>query len=63
MEIIKAFKHINHNNAELLLLGKLENINFKMIILKEIDGCDNIKYIPSVSYKKMFDILINYHVG
>jgi len=63
MEIIKAFKQINRNNAELLLLGNLENINFKKIILNEIDGCDNIKYIPSVSYKKMFDILINYHVG
>jgi len=63
MEIIKAFKQINRNNAELLLLGNLENINFKKIILNEIDGCDNIKYIPSVSYEKMFDMLMNYHVG
>jgi len=63
LEVIKAFKKIRSVNIRLILLGQFDSNNFKEKILRETQGCNNIKYIPSVSYQEMFDILAKCHVG
>lgn len=63
LEIIQAFKKFKNTNIELILLGAFNSDEFKEKILEEIYRCNNIKYIPPVPYKEMFDILTKCHIG
>jgi glycosyltransferase involved in cell wall biosynthesis len=63
LEFIQAFREVRGANAELLLLGSFTSNDFKKRVMDEIEECDNIRYIPSVSYKEMFAILAKCHVG
>ncbi len=63
LELIQAFREVRGANAELLLLGSFASNDFKKRVMDEIKGCDNIRYISSVSYKEMFAILVKCHVG
>ena len=63
MEIIEAYKSIGCKNSELILLGNFSNVDFKNKVMNKIDNFVNIKYISSISYKKMFDLLKKCHVG
>jgi glycosyltransferase involved in cell wall biosynthesis len=63
VEIIEAYKSIEYKNSELILLGNFNSIDFKNKILNKINNFANIKYISSISYKEMFDLLKKCHVG
>ena len=63
MEIIEAYKFIGCKNSELILLGFFGNVDFKDKIMNKINNFVNIKYISAISYKKMFELLKNCHVG
>jgi glycosyltransferase involved in cell wall biosynthesis len=63
MEIIKAYKYIEYSNSELIILGKFNSNDFKNKILNSINNFINIKYIPSVSYREMFNLLKKCHAG
>jgi len=63
MEIIKAYKSIEYSNSELILLGNFYSNDFKNKILNSINNFINIKYIPPVSYREMFDLLKKCHAG
>ena len=63
MEIIEAYKFIGCKNSELILLGFFGNVDFKDKIMHKINNFVNIKYISAISYKKMFELLKNCHVG
>jgi len=63
LEIIQAFKKVKSTNIKLFLLGHFNSFDFKRKIINEINGDNNIEYIPSLSYKEMFAMLAKCHVG
>ena len=63
LEIIQAFKKVKNIDIKLLLLGSFTSDNFKKTVMDEIDGVENIEFIPAVSYMEMFTLLAKCHVG
>ena len=63
LEIVEAAKFIKSSNFELTLLGTFKSSIFKEKILTVIADDERIKYISSVSYREMFNILIRQHIG